>query len=206
MLTAVSLSIFIVILSFKLYLNLHHMVLNQQGSWQRQLTAFKLRRLIETEISNAGHLGCRQLVGGLTVTENGFRVRYQALKQNLLVSPTSGSHIEVDKAVTWHQGQRLIISDCLHAETFNIAAIYQRPDKQMIITDKHLQYHYYNDAEVGEYIDHQYYIKDKILRRKLANGRSEKVLQGVDSWVLKQENQGMYYQFHEWSGYAAAVL
>lgn len=209
---AAFLSLLVMAASLKCYLNLHQVLLKQQAIQVEQQTANRVANLFKDEIEKAGLRGCYKVDrNAIQINHNSLSVSYQSYPGvNAVVSSTK-DRIRVDKRLPLKKGQRLMISDCQHAEVFTVDSWHSKEGRQIIIPAHALgnAYRYY--AEMGEYVQHRYFITKGVLMRVDADGYQQTMARGIGELMFKDEIEGIYYQFSTksnnratiWYGYAA---
>lgn len=223
-----SLSLLITTALTTLYLHYHHAYLHQQLLQSHQRDANKLMLILSDEIAAAGHIGCPRVSASFTVIpyldnsltvmnaleseERSITLRYQSFPgATLLFANSHPSRLIADRKLQFHPNQIGIISDCLHAEIFQVKAVHQHHDSQVIDTMLPLHFSYLPFAELGHYIVHRYELQHSQLVRIDDNQRKNVLIEGIDDLQFSDDGLGVSYHFvtkrqssiKKWSGYAA---
>ena len=158
------------------------MYLASQRSYRLQMALSLIQENAKTvidsltsDIRKAGYIGCAQLTtdfpaifyvpysitphNKLTGNDAELIVRYVepngiVLKESMVDDTTLYTSSERHLSV----GDRVVISDCGHAELFQIEEIVLSGGRQMIIPTHPLQHRYKQDAEIGRLVINHYFI------------------------------------------------
>lgn len=207
---AAFLSLLVIAGCVKSYVALNRIMLIQQQLQSEQFKALTVINLINAEIAKAGQRGCYPIDNdAIKINNDVLTIRYQDYGVNIQAD-SDRHHIVIDKILTYHKGQQLMISDCEHAEIFNIAALHVKYGKQVITPVQPLKYGYHDYAEVGTDVIHQYFIANKRLLRADWQGRLQTIATGINHLIFQDDGKGVRFQFdteHQgklttWYGYA----
>lgn len=112
----------------------------------------------DSELIYSSHsLTLQNMVSG---SKNELIVRYVDYPGSSLLAPIENQLLlSVDLNQTFKPQDILIISDCHHAEMFQVKTVFYDLHKQTLKTVKPLQYHYENHAEVGRFVIDHFVIK-----------------------------------------------
>jgi hypothetical protein len=223
-----SLSLLITTALTTLYLHLHHAALHQQSLQSHQRDARRIKLLLTDEIAAAGHIGCARLSSSFSVIpyleysltaknaleseDSALTLRYQSFPGATLMEANSHpSRLIVDLGLRFYPKQIGIISDCLHAEVFQVKAVRLTHNTQVIETMLPLHFSYQPYAELGHYRVHRYLLQHSQLVRIDLGQRKNIMMEGIVDLHFSDDGMGISYQFvtsHQsslkiWSGYAA---
>jgi len=229
---AVSLSLLVITALTRVYLTMHQVFREQQQRQSQQQIAQKVMALLTDEITSAGHIGCARLrddfrlypyltqtltiSNALEVNDDTLTVRYQAFPgvELLKDSLTTGSLV-AEAAEHFTQGALLLISDCQHAEIFQVQSIRKSGSEQIIIPAMALHFNYHQGAEIGRLIVRHYQVENmhggSCLTRRDGNGAKVIVAAGVGGLQFTLDQRGAAYQFFtasqgvqdNWYGYVS---
>jgi prepilin-type N-terminal cleavage/methylation domain-containing protein len=153
-----------------------------QGSLKMQSTVYRLQvassavlDAIAHEIQQAGYIGCAHLMPGfplkgdgeynmttinqLQVKDNYFISRHASYLNVALIEQASNLRtLYVGDEIDFEPGNRLIISDCLHAEIFQVAKVFHLQHKLRIDSVVPLHSRFAEDAEIAYFEINRYYI------------------------------------------------
>ncbi|HSW71663.1 MAG TPA: hypothetical protein VLH77_06805 [Gammaproteobacteria bacterium] len=146
---------------------------------------FALQRL-HAELEMAGFIGCPQLDADFPLNNNSaypfyankqvelgqdqlhsalVTIRHRSVEAAVLQKQRSESSVlELSTDLAFAPGEVLIISDCKHADIFQVEKQFKEKNRQIIITRQPLRYHYGIEAEVGS-LEINSYSVEKTKRR-----------------------------------------
>ncbi len=147
----------------------------QSNVYQLQATASTVFDVITNEIEQAGYIGCAHLMPGfpikavnnynitflnqLVVKDNYFISRHASYENVALIEQSSNKHtLFVGDEVEFKPEDWLIISDCRHAEIFQVLKVYHLNHKQRLETVKPLSSEFAEHAEIAYFEINRYYL------------------------------------------------
>jgi hypothetical protein len=173
------------IIVIRLYLISEKSTHLQQALTHIQDDAHDAIYILTSEIKKAGNIGCARLTSDFpvaayreyTLTAENKRIvhdheliiRYMDYPHASLLKITNHS-LWVSNHAKFLEEDILVISDCKHAEMFQVAQIKMEENKQKLITTSPLKYHYEKNAEISRLQINRYFI-DKT-RRTYSDGSS----------------------------------
>ncbi len=210
------------------YLQRYHYFLRENTRTQNEVNALVVYQLWQDEIGRAGHIGCSRLSAvfkvkpyqqysltpenALVAVNNELQVRYQSLPVSKLKQWFNSRRFSMTKDVVTKKGEVMLISDCMHAEIFTVAAVEVSGAAQIVYSHDPLQYEYTEAAEIGRYIAHRYYLAPKqnhvCLVRENQAGYHEWLNCQMENLQFQTDKKGVEFHYQlagqAWSGYAAA--
>lgn len=227
MLLASALAILMITTLTNLYLKLNHAVLRNQQAISDSLAAARIITIMRSEIESAGHIGCAQLgdafsvqsyqqysltkANSLQVQDNELVVAYQAMPTLSLLAPVSAhGTILTDDGLPITAKEILLISDCTHAEIFQVKSVSIINHVKHITATLPLHYTYGDNAELGRFMRHHYYLRTHGNRTELieedTHGEKNRLQTEVTNLQFQADSHGVAYSFNYkneiWSGYA----
>ena len=241
-LLAMMLSLLLIAMLTKIYLVLRHTIDEQRSLQHQQHAAEKMVAILTDEVHMAGHLGCHKLTNQfhvdttvahtltaenfLTVEAKTMTVKYQSFPGAVLVENMKHpSRMVVDTGVRFRVGQILVISDCAHAEIFQVGDVRKILDKQ-IIDAKHGLHHLYRQyTEIGSLTSRHYFLGKSYyqqknrpvnyaLMRRNIDGSQQEMVDEIDRLSFQRDESGVYFDFETkhsssrqaWHGYAGSYV
>lgn len=149
-----------------------------------QDNAKTINSIFQTEIQQAGNIGCAKLTKDFPIIsygeyqlnsankisinqENQITIRYAEYPDNTLIEfMSSDNRIYINKAVTFNAGDILIISDCKKAEIFITEEVKINHGNQQIITKSPLHNRYEKFAEVSRLVINKFYLANSSQGKK----------------------------------------
>lgn len=225
-----ALAVLIISALTNLYIKLNHAVLRNEEYITTSLTAARLISLFRSEVESAGHIGCAQLnedfivqpyqkysitkANSLQVHDNELIVQYQAMPTLSLISPLNQHRtLLTDNGATVEPKDILLISDCNHAEIFQVKSINIKNNVKHITSIGQLRSAYGVNAEVGRLIYHRYFLQHHGARSDLimedSSGRNNILQTDVTDLQFQFDGGGVAYSFNYnnsiWSAYASTT-
>ena len=221
------LTIFIITSFTKLFIQYHRRLLKNQQVIAESLTAQKLMTLLQSEIAMSGQIGCARLsddfivqpyqqysltkLNSLQLSANELTVQYQSTPTILLQETKNSRSFITDNGATMQPDDIAVISDCEHAEIFQVKSVNHEQDKQHITTVNPLHFHFQAHAEIGKLIHHHYFLtqrnKENVLIREDLHGRREVYQRKINQLQFLFDGKGVEFYFQtptwKWSAYAA---
>lgn len=199
---AVGLSAIVSSIVIDLYLASLHGYQLQSDLATIQNNMINAESILKSEIQLAGNVGCAKLTdefpiaqdstftltpeNKLSVSASEFTVRYGKFVGNQLTqSMLDHETLFVSHHKKFNKNDVLIISDCQHAEIFEIKNISFRQHEQQIVATKHLQYQFNEHAEVGEFVQDRFYISQNTLMVQKNGAKHFKLVPGVVSMQIQ---------------------
>ncbi len=224
-----------------------HISLNMQSSiYQLQASANTVFDAIVSEIQQAGYIGCAHIMPGfpiysdgedalsinnqLEVKDNYFISRHASYINVALIQQSNNLHtLYVGDEIKFKTRDKLIISDCLHAEIFQVRKIYHLQHQQKLETLTPLHSMFAEGAEIAYFEVNRYFVapsthkfdgghwvstfnvdSNQYGRRQLQDGIEQMRLQSIMS-SGKLQGVGFTLWFHlndlrrQWHGYVKTI-
>src|SRR5215208_309167 len=159
---------------------LFHILLISQKNYHYQIALHEIENhaqmvstILHMELKKSGHIGCAHLSKSflfisplpfndknkLEIKNNRLTVRYQEFPEVHLNSISKDlTRLDLSAETHYAKNDWMIISNCTHAELFQIEKIMIYSDHQLIMPTAALHYEFDKGAEVAPYIEHQYFI------------------------------------------------
>ena len=173
---ALAISFSILLLLFQLSLTTQKSYHAQAALTQLQYNANNAIDILRASIHDAGYIGCPRLTpefplhsisrhpfnaqNKIQAASNGpLLVRHAATSHVALLEPMrTRSLLQTDQRVEFEKNEIVIISDCAHAEIFQIKNIYRARDKQSILSSTNLHYRYGQNSEVAHWVQDEFQV------------------------------------------------
>jgi len=196
LLLAMSLSLLILILLTSVYL-----MLAQQRQQQVDLIIVQdnLRtalQILRSDIQAAGYSGCARSypdfswgstpILHLNQTQTVVQLWYRDYQADAVLELSKQTnHLEVSSEVKMNPNDMVLISDCRHAELFQVIHVSEKSGRQKLVSSLPLKYAYGEDAELGLMKLNTYSVEET--GRHDAQGQSIRALYLSSTWGAKQE-------------------
>jgi len=176
-----------------------------------QNNAKMIHSIFQTEIKQAGNIGCAKLTRDFPIIsygeyqlnsnnkiispeENQITIRYAEYPNNTLIeSMISVNRIDINNTVSFHAGDILLISDCKKAEILIADVIKKNHGNQIIVPHSPLHNRYEKFAEVSRLIINTFYVaetapgKQSLFMENIHHKKSE-LVSGVNHMQIQWEN------------------
>lgn len=220
---AISIGMLISLLLTKIYFELQKTTLHHAVMQQHAETAQRMEMILRNEINAAGSIGCARLKDKfvvessvddnmtaenyLQVTDKTVTVRYQSFPGVVLLRDMQDKvNMLAEPDIRIQPGQHLLISDCRHAEIFQVANVIKMKRMQVISSVKPLHRNYKKQAEIGFQMHHQYFMDKSgyqqknhpvtfALMRRDGNGSRLELVKDVSDMKFSRDANGVFYEF-----------
>lgn len=158
--------------------------------------------ILSTEIRQAGYIGCAKLTNDfpirayqgfsitpdnhLILTDHSVLVRHAAQDSaRLLSAMVRFDLLETNQNVLFKKGAILMISNCRHAEIFEVKSLFTHHGAQLITPVVPLHDHFEQNAEVSYFEINQFYVHNKNLYMDNIHKTKLKLVDGIDDLHIK---------------------
>jgi type IV pilus assembly protein PilW len=206
---------------FEIYITSQQSFRLQSALNQLQENAKTAANIISTEIHRAGYIGCAKLTDDfpvrayqhysitpqnkLSTTNDTITIRYAGLNNVELVSPMKSlSMLLADNSVIFKKNNILIISDCRHAEIFQVKNVSVWNHIQKIVSTMPLHDFYNQHAEISRFEINHIYTAHSALYLENIHHSKIRLVDGVESIqvlsgreiILNVASQSLYKEWY----------